>query len=117
MTTKSRAGLLVWWISSTTQPLGTLPPYICAELRSLRGRPARNRLWVPDGIEFHGLEIPEADRRWDEIDPSAGGIVFLRADVALVRLTGEGRVTDTYLDLDWVSDAEVLARSEREGGR
>lgn len=109
MTTRSNhhlRGLLIWWVRPDAAPLGCLPPYICRELRSLRGRAARNRLWVPAGITIEPLEVPGDSPKWASIAPLAGGIVFLSADLELVRLTDCGMVTDLALVNVWTSESE-----------
>lgn len=95
------SALLVWWINSDeVESAGLtvpLPPYILRELLSLRGRPARRRLWVPRGIVCESLPVDDDVPGWHRIDETAGGLVFLPADFDLVKLTGYGYVTDVHL--------------------
>jgi len=93
--------LLIWWILPDSQPRAPLPPYVWRELESLAGRNARQRLWVPGGIQLEDPPLPEVAPGWNLVDHRAGGIVFLRPDLEVVRLAGLGIVTDFDLEVIW----------------
>lgn len=93
----------IWWLSGIDCDRipedieEQLPAYICKEVRSLRGRNGRGRLWVPS-------EIPIEEIDWDITKPmaaeasKAGGIVIKKEDVKHVACL-PGFITDTSLNL------------------
>lgn len=76
----------VWWLSEvddenfTDDTIGELPEYIADEVKSLRGRSGRGRLWVP-------VTFGEVEATWSDDNPvcrllgNHGGIVILKKDV------------------------------------
>lgn len=91
----------IWWLSPsecnaidsdyTGQLHDGAPKYLSAKFLSLRGRPGRGRLWVPDDIDVQDISwTDDAIGRWCE---NCGGIVFWRKDLEHV-MHYPGLITD-----------------------